>query len=409
MRRGVSILVLAVGCSGDAVPRTFAAVAGDLAPSGLVVPRGDTSLPVASEAVSHVRALDPDRELAVRPDPLPDRSRRWWTTVTGDDLATGIALPTTAGGATVSLRPVGATRSGTGVDPDALVLVDASGTTHDAGSGMDAVLGWDELRAGDSPFAPGTTAFRIDPDLGAGAWTLRVDAPLSDDEVLVHVVEPDSALVLVARTDATAYLLGHTAVLDVEARRDGAEVEIRDATARAHAPDGAVVDVALAPSGAAGLRGTVVLEAIDVPPGATWTVEVDAVVEHDGVLARRNARVAFAYAVPSAGLDGRVALVEHARADPTLALGVEVVAPGRYAVAATVWGTDTHGRTRPLGTVQSGSWLDEDADAIELPLGSLLGTPGLGAPYELRDLMLVDQSRIALLHRQAVAVAFTAP
>ena len=60
-----------------------------------------------------------------------------------------------------------------------------------------------------------------------------------------------------------------------------------------------------------------------------------------------------------------------------------------------------------MGTVEAASWLEPDAEAIELPLAHLLDTPGLSAPYELRDLRLVDQSRVAILHRQAIAVAFT--
>jgi hypothetical protein len=50
--------------------------------------------------------------------------------------------------------------------------------------------------------------------------------------------------------------------------------------------------------------------------------------------------------------------------------------------------------------VQSAVWLDAAHDEIELPLGDLLD--GAGDRFELRDLRLVDQSRVALLHRQAL-------
>jgi hypothetical protein len=402
-------LLLASACSASGDVRPLAAVAGDLAPSHLVAPRDDGPVPGNLATVTHARDLSPDRALAVRPSVRPDRSRRWWAKVKGSDLVAGVALPTTAGGATVSLRPLDEARAATGIDPNALVLVDPDGTAHDGDAAMEHVLGWDELRAGESPFAPGTSAFRIDGELGHGEWQLRVDAPLGDSDVLLHVVEPDSALELAARTDAPAYLHGHTVVIDVDARRGEAFVEIAEASARARSPSGETQDIHLVASAKGRMQGTLELAEVAVLPGAAWVVEIEARIEHDGMLARRNARVAFAYGVPSAGLDGRFELVDSARGDHSLALGLEVATAGRYAVAAVVWGTDAHGRAWPVGAVEAASWLEPDADAIELPLAHLLDTPGLSAPYELRDLRLVDQSRLAILHRQAIAVAFTPP
>ncbi len=403
------VMLLAAACSASGDVRPLAAVAGDLAPSHLVAPRDAGPVPGNVASVSHARSLAADRELAVRPSATPDHSRRWWTKVKGGDLVAGVALPTTAPGATVSLRPLDEARAATGIDPSALVLVDPDGVAHDGDAAMEHVLGWDELRAGESPFAAGTSAFRIDGELGHGEWQLRVDAPLGDGDVLLHVVEPDSALELVARTDAPAYLNGHTVELDVYARNGEALVEIDDARARARSPAGETHDIELVATAKGRLHGSLALAEVEVEPGAAWVVEVEAYVEHDGVLARRNARVAFAYGVPSAALDGRVELVDTARGDPTLSLGLEVATAGRYAVGAVVWGTDAHGRAWPAGAVEAASWLEPDADAIELPLAHLLDVPGLSAPYELRDLRLVDQSRVAVLHRQAIAVSFTPP
>jgi len=407
VKPAILVLTFAGACSANGDVRPLAAIAGDLAPSHLVAPHDAGPVPGMTASASHARAIDPDRELALRPASHPDRSRRWWTKIAGSELATGIALPTTAPGATVSLRPLDETRAAVGIDPNALVLVDPDGVAHEGDAAMEHVLGWDELRAGESPFAAGTSAFRIDAELGHGEWQLRVDAPLGESDVLVHVVEPASALVLVARTDAPAYLHGHTVVLDVDARVGDELIELAHATARARSPVGETHDIELAELSTGRLRGTLALAEVDVEPGAAWIIEVEAAVDHEGVLARRNARVAFAYGVPSAGLDGRVELVDTARGDPTLAFGLEIATAGRYAVGATVWGTDATGRARPIGAVEAASWLEPDADAIELPLASLLDTPGVAAPYELRDLRLVDQSRLAILHRQAIAVAFT--
>ncbi|HET6584646.1 MAG TPA: DUF4785 domain-containing protein, partial [Nannocystaceae bacterium] len=266
--------VVFAGCSESHV-RSFAAVSGDLAPQRLIAPHDDGPVSGASAAVSHARPLDPAHALAVRPEPRPDRSRRWWTKVTASELVAGVALPTTAAGATVSLRPLAEdTRDATGVDPNALVLVDPDGVAHAGDAAMEHVLGWDELRAGESPFAPGTSAFRIDPELGHGAWQLRVDAPLGEHDVLVHVVEAASALELVVRTDAPAYLHGHTVVVDVDARHDGAPIDVHDASARARSPAGETTAIELDTSSPGRLRGELVLAETEVEPGAAWVVEV---------------------------------------------------------------------------------------------------------------------------------------
>lgn len=413
MIRAILLLaVAAAACSDHAQVFRARPIVGDLVPVRLAVPHDQQPLVGSIVPVSSSHALAADHPLALRAESRPDHSRRFWQVISGATLTAGVALPTTAPGATISLRPRGDARSDGGIAPESLVLVGPDGTEHGGGEGMDAAIGWDQLRAGGSPFAPGTSAFRLNPELGAGAWTVRADVPLSDDEVLVHVVEPNSALELTLRTDATTYLAGHTVTVEVEARHDGAWLDIDEAIAHGRSPIGTRVEIALEPTAPGRLRGELALDELEVVAGGTWEIQVDAemelIVTPGGapLRARRNARVAFGYGVASAGFDGRVEALRTPRGAEVLALGLDVVAAGRYAVAATVWGTDARGVAIPLGVAQSAAWLEVGDDTIELALGELLDPPGLGPQFELRDLRLVDQSRVALLHRQALAVAF---
>lgn len=391
-----AVFLLLVGCGEVHQLDAARAIMGDLVPARLAVPQGDV-LGVDTTAVAHTRAVDPDRPLAMRATPKPDRSRRFWTIVPGTALAEGIDVHTTAPGATISLRPQSDAREG--IDPNAIVLVDPEGVEHPGHEGMHTSVAWDELRAGASPFAPGTSAFRLDPALGDGRWTVRTGAPLAGD-VLVHVVEPDSAVELTVTTDATTYLAGHTVVIEVDAKNDDAWAEIGGAIAHTRSPSGEELDVDLDPIGKGRLRGSFVPDETNVVPGAPWLVEVEASIDLGDRTSRRNARVSFGYGVAAAGFDGRVSLEESPRAEAFVELGIQVVASGRYAVAATVWGQDATGAARPLGITQSAAWLDPGDDAIDLPLGDLLDGPS--DRFELRDLRLVDQSRVALLHRQAL-------
>lgn len=400
MNRLLTLLVCIGGCSEVGHLDAARAVMGDLVPTRLAVPIGPAIVADATAPVAHARALDSDRPLAMRAQPRPDRSRRFWKSVPGGALSSGVSVFTTAPGATISLRPRGEARDGAGIDPNGLVLVDPQGVAHTGGDGMHATVAWDELRAGSSPFVAGTSAFQLDPELDAGTWTIRSDAPLGDDDILVHVIEPHSDLELTVQTDATTYLAGNTVVIDVEARLDSATVEITEAVAHMQSPTGDTFDVVLASNGRGRLRGRFVPDELEVVPGAPWTVDVAASIAVGDAIADRNARVSFGYGVASAAFDGRVAFDEGPRGTPVATLGLQVVAPGRYAVAATVWGADAFGNGQPIGLVQSAAWLDTDDDGIEIPFGDLLD--GAGAHFELRDLRLVDQSRVALLHRQAL-------
>jgi hypothetical protein len=390
------MLVVLAGCSEAGRLDAARPVLGDLVPTQLVVPTGD-AIEVDTTSLVHVRALDPQRPLAMRPVPKPDRSRRFWKTVDGAALHAGVEVHTTAPGATISLRPQGDARAG--IDPSGLVLVDPDGVAHAGTDAMLTTVAWDELRAGTSPFLPGTSAFRIDPELPAGTWTIESAAPMGDEALLLHVTEPSSALVLTATTDHTSYLAGGTVVVDVEARIDDARVEIASATARTRSPAGRTIDVELVADGRGRLRGTLHPDEREAVPGMPWLVEVEATIATGDGVAQRNARVAFGYGVAAAGFDGSIALDDSPRGGLIATLGMHVVAPGRYAVAATVWGEGPHGTGEPIGLVQSAAWLVPGDDAIELPLHDLLD--GMGDHFELRDLQLVDQSRVALLHRQA--------
>ena len=60
---------------------------------------------------------------------------------------------------------------------------------------------------------------------------------------------------------------------------------------------------------------------------------------------------------------------------------------------------------RPAQALQSAAWLEPGEGTIALELaGASLASAGVTAPLQLRDLHLLDQGRVAVLHRQANAL-----
>lgn len=58
-----------------------------------------------------------------------------------------------------------------------------------------------------------------------------------------------------------------------------------------------------------------------------------------------------------------------------------------------------NGAMAPVAVAHSAAWLEPGAGNIELAHDAAL-LAGVRGPYELRDLSLLDQSRVGLLHRQ---------
>ncbi|MEN8165031.1 MAG: DUF4785 domain-containing protein [Acidobacteriota bacterium] len=58
-----------------------------------------------------------------------------------------------------------------------------------------------------------------------------------------------------------------------------------------------------------------------------------------------------------------------------------------------------------LGVGNTANWMPQGVGSLDLHFdAAMLEDSGLGAPYELRDLQLLDQGRMGQLHRQALAL-----
>ncbi|HWB76382.1 MAG TPA: DUF4785 domain-containing protein [Nannocystaceae bacterium] len=403
MKAIVAAMVVLVACApGEGRPLDVAQL-GDLVPRRLIAPREDEAPRATFVPLQHTQAVPSDAVLHERPRPHRAKSREYWFAADASELSTGVELPTTAEGAIVRLQPLDLeTRAAAGIDPTSLVLVDATGSEHGAIESMAVLASADELRDADVGLAPGTTAFALAPALGHGAFVLRTDVAPMAPRYLVHVHEKRSEVALAVKADRDAVLWGDTVTIDVALDEDVAELVSAQGSVRG--PFGAEHELKLAKHGDA-LRGTFVIDDDRPPQGALWTIEIDARVRtDDGLLARRSGRTAIGYAVPSAGFVGELHIEEGSRGGLDITLPLEIAARGRYGVGAVLWGKDARGVARPVALAQSAAWLEAGSDALVLTFDeAALAQSAASPPYELRDLRLVDQGRLAVLHRQAFA------
>ncbi len=400
----ITALIVALAATSISAQQLLPAGASDLRSDTLTAALPVKGLSVPTEAVSLSWPLAEDTALTA-PEPFISRSREYFVDLTAADLAAGVPVYTTSPGALVRLNPAAGERAELAgklaVEPAALVLIDGSGKSWSAGSGMELMAGPEQLKAAGAPFAPGTSAFRIREDLGAGTFQLRAEGlAASSDRYVMHVFDSASEVSLSLETGADSYLHGQT--LTVEARLSDGARALRADTVEGFvsSPAGRAWPLEFRRAGRGVYRAALTLDALELPAPGLWQVHASATGRFAGQAVLRAGRTAFACAVPSARFSGSVEVD-----GLSFRLGVDTASAGRYEARGVLYASAADGSLRPAGVAHSAAWLEAGSGSLELTFDrEVLAGESLSAPFELRDLRLVDQVRMGLLHRQQHAL-----
>ncbi|WEF32695.1 DUF4785 domain-containing protein [Pseudoduganella chitinolytica] len=380
--------------------------AGDLTPAALRAAPATAALAakmpaVAREPVSFSWA---SRAAVATPQPFVAQSREAYFTVTGAELEQGVALPTTAPRAIVRLQPVGeaSIRENEAIHPSALILIDAAGRERKAGDGMETLVSADRLAKADLPFASGTSAFRLSADAGSGPLRMRAQGLSPGQHYLVNVVEPDSPLALTMQTTSAAYLQGQQlTVLAQLQHQAGEKVAPGSIDAKLVSPAGRSYPLAFKRGADGRMAAVVTPAAIDAAEPGLWEVQANVEATVKGQRALRSTRFAVPVALPTARLT-RSADLAGENGALTVKLGIEAASAARYEVRGVLYGT-VQGTLQPLAVGNAAQWVEPGQATIGLPFDATL-LAGSTGPYELRDLQLIDQGRLAVLQRQQLAL-----
>ena len=123
----------------------------------------------------------------------------------------------------------------------------------------------------------------------------------------------------------------------------------------------------------------------------------------DGLTVRRDLKLPVSIVPPLAKFSGQtVATLDDGL---TLEVGVETAVPGRFQLNGQVFGTAADGSLKPLAMAQSAAVIEGRAGSIQLQVDAdMLKASGLRAPFEVRNLELLDQGRMFVLQRQQRAL-----
>ena len=373
-----SSLTLALAAQAASATQPMRApVAGDQVPARLVAMPAPSAT-IERAPVSFAWKLDPNAALSA-PQPHVAQSREYWQTVDASALRQGVSVKTSAPGALIRVSPARGARA---LDQNALRINGASGAAR-----IERLASAKQLADAGMDVQDGTVIAKLAPEAGAGAYMLR--ATQAEGRYLVHVFEPQSSDVLNAAADRQHALAGDTVRVNVGFDRAGKRAQAQ-ADALLVAPDGRSWPVAVGKDGAARVK----LPANAGNAQGLWEVQVFA--SADGI--QRDARTAFAVAAPTARFKGQFAFNA---ATMRMALPVQAGSVGRYEARGTLYATASDGQMRPVSQAHSAAWMNRGNGMLVLQFDRSHLPAGYGAPFEVRDLSLNDQSRMAPLESRA--------
>jgi len=378
-------LVFVAGLASAARP-LIPAGASDQIPQRLAklpAPGGE----IERKPVSFSWALDPAVALS-EPEPFLAESREYWQTVEAGELSVGVGLPVSAKGALIRVSPArGAAALKTG-DFDIMQGGRKIAIAHAAGEA--------ELRKAGMDVSAGTQVMKLGDDTGPGRYTLR--APKARGAYLVHVFEPRSDVVLHARADRNHALAGGDMRVAISGSRAGKGARLQS-QALLVSPDGSSRNVPVRAARNGGMEAVFKLPDDASTTKGLWELQVFA--DADGT--PRDARTAFAVAQPTAKFAG---IFGHDADALRVSLPVEAASAGRYEARGTLYATARDGSLRPVSEAHGAAWMEAGSGTLVLQFARAHVPAGYGAPYEVRQLELNDQSRMAPLESRERGARF---
>ncbi len=337
--------------------------------------------------VSFSWALDPTVELA-EPAPHLAESREYWQTVDAAELDQGVDIDLSAPGALIRVSPGRGARKLTSTD---LQLAGNGKAARLEKTASDA-----ELQAAGMDVEAGTAVVRVGRENARGRYTLRI--PKASGRYVVHVFEPDSTVVLKARADRNHAVVGDTVTVDI-ALSDAGRTMAANAEALLVAPDGNSQPVVVTQGRDGRLSASVRLPTMATSTPGLWELQVFA--SGDGL--QRDARTAFAVAQPTARFKG-----DHAFNTRLLrvALPVEAGSPGRYEARGTLYASGPDRVLHPVAQAHVAAWFEPGDGMLVLDFDRNHLPAGYGAPFEVRQLELHDQTRMAPLEIRGRGAGF---
>ncbi|MEM1183109.1 MAG: DUF4785 domain-containing protein, partial [Acidobacteriota bacterium] len=386
---------------------TLAPAAADDFKSNVLIATAETPLAaVTTVPVVFHYAVAADAHIESKPAPHGATGHHYDQIVTADELRQGVTLHTTVDQPILWIQPSMASRVAGGgaelvVAPETWVIRRTDGSELSAGEALE----WSGAEAGNlDVFPEGTSIARLKSTVGQGPLVLAAPSLSGDASYQVHVDEPSSAVGLHLVAAKAEHF--HDEVATFTARLvGGTAASITSMAGHVFSPSGDVWPVQFLRERDGSFTGSHRIDALaDLAPGP-WTVHASAKGTDGTTVFERQVHTGFQVSLPTAELLNTVEVSTDATTS-TFRFGVNAAAEGRYHVEGVIYGTSpTTGALVPAIAIQSADYFDQPgAGGVLEATVSLCGLAHLTPPFEIRDLRLMDQSRLSVVQRQRVGL-----
>lgn len=322
-------------------------------------------------------------------------SNEYWFPVSGKQLSQGVELDISHPGALVRLTAlVKNAKRATIVNPRELEIYKDFEKQEEA---MESLI--TEKQISSATIFQGASAFRFNPKAGTGRFELRSSQRLmDDDQYIVNVKEKGSPKVLHMATSNLTLFAGeqfHFSALIKEEKN-----AIPDAQYEAHlvSPNGQLHNLSIFENDDGRWQTLLPSQVQSLAPGELHELYLNVTAGEEGERVRRTAKLPFSIAAPTAKFENIIPVMTGGVA---ATINLNVANEGRYGLRGTIYGTDTEGKLRSIMRSHSAYWLTAGGQSIDLAYDeSILEKSNLQPPYKLKDLVLIDQGKLAVLHKQ---------
>lgn len=323
------------------------------------------------------------------------QSREYSLDVNGQSLQRGISLTTSAPGALVRISAADGRKA---VEPQMMNINKQGGKSFAKGSGFDMLVDSNSMQAQGIGFQRGTTGFKIADELGKGEFTLQTNQKINPNgKYRINVFEKNSDTALYLKSQRAGYFKGDTLNIDAHVFDQGQAQTIRNIKGQLVSPTGQSYPVIFKKSGDGYKVKMPMKMAADNTPGALWELHTEVKAHVNGKLVQRNGRVPFSYDEITASMGKGVQIVGGDKNLKAM-VPVNVTQDSRFEVRGVLYGTDKAGNMKPIMMTHTAQNLGRGAGQIMMEFDEkILANSGLGAPYELRNVELRDQSQMAIL------------
>jgi len=340
-------------------------------------------------------------------------SREYWLTADGGQLQQGLRIRTTAPGAVIKISPIPVNSvNSSGVPelkPEQLIIVDSQGTQHTQSSALFRSATAAQIGNAPITFPPGTVILQLKESLGHGEFRIRAGVGLNSRQLFsLHVLDKNSRFKLFLQASDDTVFPGNELTARITVTDNDTLQAPRSVQTHLLGPDGKQVTVNNTPGPDGSIEALVRIDDQELDTGL-WELHVITTGVSKGLQVQRNAKTVFAYSRPNAALIDRAGITPPANHNDSLRIsfGLDAIAAGRFELRGTLFGTASDGQKLPMMFASSAGWREagQSTMTLKFDLDKLAGSR-LRGPFEIRDLRLIDQSRMMLLHRQKVALRF---